>query len=103
MRASRLRNAQGRVIVPFQTKRQANAMAEALSPELSHTAGERASARIVIDGRKLTLMFEGRDSTALRAIMSSYLRMLAAAMNVSNSLIRIEPPAQSKTTNKAVG
>jgi tRNA threonylcarbamoyladenosine modification (KEOPS) complex Pcc1 subunit len=67
-----------------------NAVAEGLSPELRHPASKRARARILISGKKLNLQFEASDSAALRAIMSSYLRLLAASVNVSNALIEIE-------------
>jgi len=66
------------------------AVADALTPELSHSAGEKARASIVTRGKALSLRFEARDSTALRAIMSSYLRMLAATLNVSKSLLQLE-------------
>lgn len=72
------------------------AIAQGLSPELRHPASERANARIVIRGGKLSLRFEASDSAALRAIMSSYLRLLAASLNVSDSLIQLERSA-SKT------
>ena len=67
-----------------------NAIAEALSAEILHHAGEKAQARITKDGKTLKLQFEARDSSALRAIMTSYLRLLAAAVNVSRSLRQLE-------------
>lgn len=78
------------VSVIFRNVRQTRAIADALGPELFHPAGEKARARIDVRGRKLSLRFEAKDSTALRAIVSSYLRMLAASMNVSESLIQLE-------------
>ena len=38
----------------------------------------------------MTLKFVARDSSSLRAIMTSYLRMLAAMLNVSKSLLELE-------------
>jgi tRNA threonylcarbamoyladenosine modification (KEOPS) complex Pcc1 subunit len=66
------------------------AVATALSPELSHPAGQKADARLVRRGKTLKIEFEARDSSSLRAIMSSYLRMLAATINVSMSLLALE-------------
>jgi tRNA threonylcarbamoyladenosine modification (KEOPS) complex Pcc1 subunit len=77
------------------------AVAEALAPELSHPAAEKAGAKIVTRGKALSLTFEARDSTALRAIMSSYLRMLAASLNVSNSLLELERVSQARKTDKS--
>jgi tRNA threonylcarbamoyladenosine modification (KEOPS) complex Pcc1 subunit len=66
------------------------AIASALEPELQHPAGEKAKARLLHRGNRLTLEFEARDSTAFRAIMSSYIRMLKAGVNVSGTLIQLE-------------
>jgi tRNA threonylcarbamoyladenosine modification (KEOPS) complex Pcc1 subunit len=77
-----------------------NAVAEALSPELSRPGGDRARARIFVRGRQLRLQFEAKDSTAIRAIMSSWLRMLAASLNVSTSLIQLEGSYQRSKSDK---
>lgn len=78
------------------------AIAQGLTPELRHSAGERAAVRIVIRGRKLSLRFEANDSAALRAIMSSYIRLLAASLNVSNSLMQLERSRVPNKTDKKV-
>jgi tRNA threonylcarbamoyladenosine modification (KEOPS) complex Pcc1 subunit len=73
------------------------AIAQALSPELSHPAGEKSAARLAKQGKALKLSFVARDSSSLRAIMSSYLRMLAATLNVSMYLLELErKPVSSK-------
>ena len=82
--------ARATVRVIFGTKQQADAIAKALSPELFNPAGERATARLVVRGLTMSIHFEARDSIALRAIMSSGLRILAASLNVSDSLIQLE-------------
>lgn len=89
MRAGSLK-ASATVRVAFRTGQQTRAVAAALAPELQHPAGEKARARIHVRGKKMSLQFSAKDSTILRAIVSSYLRMLAAALNVSNSLIELE-------------
>ena len=66
------------------------AIAEALRPEILHPAGEKAQARVTKKGKTLKLHFEARDSSALRAVMTSYLRLLAVAVNVSKSLRQLE-------------
>jgi tRNA threonylcarbamoyladenosine modification (KEOPS) complex Pcc1 subunit len=74
------------------------AIAEALRPEILHPAGEKAQARITRGGKMLKLQFEARDSSALRAIMTSYLRLLGAAVNVSRSLRQLEISGETKST-----
>jgi tRNA threonylcarbamoyladenosine modification (KEOPS) complex Pcc1 subunit len=66
------------------------AIAQALVPETSHPAGEKAQARIVTRGKMLKLQFKAQDSSSLRAIMSSYLRMLRATVTVSKSILELE-------------
>jgi tRNA threonylcarbamoyladenosine modification (KEOPS) complex Pcc1 subunit len=72
------------------------AIAEALRPEILHPAGEKARARITKRGKVLKLQFGARDSSALRAIMTSYLRLLVAAVNVSRSLRQLEVTQKAK-------
>ena len=90
MQRKQLTKAQATVRVTFGTNHYANAIAKALRPELFHPAGERANARLRVRGLTMSLHFEARDSIALRAILSSGLRILAASLNVSDSLIRLE-------------
>lgn len=92
--------AQATVRVHFRTRQQMNAIAAALGPELHHPASEKAGARILARGRKLNLRFAARDSTALRAIMNSYLRMLAASLNVSYSLTQLERSHRIRKSDK---
>jgi tRNA threonylcarbamoyladenosine modification (KEOPS) complex Pcc1 subunit len=44
----------------------------------------------MVRGLTMSLHFRARDSVALRAIMSSGLRILAASLNVSSALIHLE-------------
>lgn len=78
------------VRVTFRTTQQSKAIAAALAPEIQYPAGKKAKARILVRGKKMSLQFYAKDSTTLRAIVSSYLRMLAASLNVSNSLFQLE-------------
>ena len=82
--------AEAKISVTFRSKRQLEAIAQALSPELSHPAGQKAEARLTRKGKILRIEFVARDSSSLRAIMSSYLRMLAATISVSKFLLELE-------------
>lgn len=86
--------------ITFRTKNQSDSIAAALRPEIHHPAGQKARARVLASGRKLNLHFEANDSTALRAIMSSYLRMLQASTNVSEALILLERFTSTKRKRK---
>ena len=101
IRKSRLTQARATIGVVFSTRQQVDAIAQGLGPELRHPAGDRAIARMVTRGRKLSLRFEANDSAALRAIMSSYLRLLAASLKVSDSLIRLERSHAPRKTDKS--
>lgn len=76
--------------IGFQSERELNAILDSLRPELQHPAGEKATARISTRGNSLIVHFEANNSTSLRAIFSSYLRLLAASIRVCDSLIKLE-------------
>jgi tRNA threonylcarbamoyladenosine modification (KEOPS) complex Pcc1 subunit len=76
--------------IVFRSERQMRAIADGLRPEALHPAGSKASAKITAKRTQLVLRFEGKDSTALRAIVSSYLRMLTASLNTCNALLQLE-------------
>ncbi len=84
------RSAEARITARFKSRQQMEAIAEALRPEILYPAGDKANARITKRGRTLKLQFEARDSVALRAIMTSYLRLLGTAVNVSRSVLELE-------------
>ena len=95
--------ATGKVRLSFTSNRQLNAIADALKAELAHPAGTKARASLRVRPRILELRFEAVDSTALRAIFSSYLRLLAAMLNVSNALIHLDHSGAEETkTRKAM-
>lgn len=79
--------------VSLHTAKEAEAIADGLRPEVFQPLPMKVGARITVSGRKLNLQFQARDTTSLRAIVSSHMRMLAAAINVSNSLLRLEQPS----------
>lgn len=89
MRRSR-QSAEAEVDAVFRSRRQLNAVADALMPEALHHAGPKARVRIAKQGRGLKLRFSAQDSSSLRAVMSSYLRMLKASVNVCGSVLELE-------------
>jgi len=89
-------DAEAKVSVSFRSRRQMKAIADALEPEISHPAGERARVRIITRGAVLKMYFKARDTASLRATMTSYLRMLGAAVNVSRSILNLEGKSDRK-------
>jgi len=87
---TRIANASARLKIVLQSKREANAILDGLRPELQHPASKKAKALISTRGKSLVLRFEANNSTALRAIMNSYFRLLAASLGVCDNLIKLE-------------
>ena len=96
----RMTKANAALRIDFRSKRQMHAIAEALRPEATHPAGRKAQALIAERGKRLVLRFEAQDLATLRAIMSSYLRMITACLNASNALLKLERPASRMRNDK---
>jgi len=82
--------AEAEIRVQLRSRRELRAAAAALAPETTHPAGKRAEVRIQVRGNMLKVNIEAHDSSALRAVMTSYLRMLKAISNVFASLAGLE-------------
>ena len=92
--------ATGKIRLTLTSSRQLSAIADSLKAELVHSAGAKARAALVVRPRILELQFEAVDSTALRAILSSHLRLLAASLNVSNALIHLDNSRANETKTR---
>ena len=90
MRRRRISKAHARLRITFRSRKQVKAIIDALKPELLHPAGDKTQAKIITRGRLLELAFKSRETTTLRAILSSYLRLLSASINTCNALIQLE-------------
>jgi len=83
-------DAEAEVSLLLRSRKQLRAIAAALTPEASNPAGEKANAKITLRGQQLRIIFRARDSPSLRAIMTSYLRMLKGTTTVCGSLLEAE-------------
>lgn len=92
--------ATGRIRLTLTSSRQLVAIVDSLKAELAHPVGAKARVALVVRPRILELRFEAVDSTALRAIFSSYLRLLAASLNVSNALIHLDNQEAKETKRR---
>jgi len=79
-------NAEAELRVQLKSRRQIEALVAALAPETLHPAGDKAEASVRISGKVLRVTITARDSSALRAIVTSYIRMLKAVSNVFASI-----------------
>lgn len=71
----------------FATKKNLEVMLKALSPEAARPTTSRSHVRIGSSDHVLTLEFEARDTSALRAAVNSYLHWV---MLVSDTFSRLE-------------
>ena len=82
--------AEAEIGIQIRSPKQLKAVAAALAPEAFHPAGGKAHAKINQRGHSLIIRFVARDSASLRAIVSSYLRMVKASSTVCSSLETLE-------------
>lgn len=78
--------AHAKLSVQVRSRRLAGAIARSLRPEVDHPAGWKARVTIRVDQKTLELKFVARDTTALRAVMNSYLRIISACLNVTEGI-----------------
>ena len=74
--------AQAVVRLSFPSEKISKIVIQALKPETKTTHTYRSRVRIEGEGRSLTLKFEAKDTTALRASVNSYLRWIALVNEV---------------------
>jgi tRNA threonylcarbamoyladenosine modification (KEOPS) complex Pcc1 subunit len=77
--------ASAKLSIQLNSRRLADSIAKSLSPEVNQ-AGSKSRVRVRVEQRKLELTFLARDSTALRATMNSYLRMIGACLKVTEEI-----------------
>jgi len=56
----------------FPSEREAEIASESIKPETKVTVRYRSKVKIIREGRKILLIFEANDTTALRASINSY-------------------------------
>lgn len=66
----------------FCSEKQLKVVLEALRPEIETSTTPRSKVDIKAEGRGLVLEFKVTDTSALRAALNSYLRLIGVAMNL---------------------
>lgn len=74
--------AQAVIRLNFSSEKQLRAVLEALRPETETSATSRSKVQLKTEGQGLILEFRARDTSALRAALNSYLRLIGVAMNL---------------------
>jgi tRNA threonylcarbamoyladenosine modification (KEOPS) complex Pcc1 subunit len=74
--------AQASVRLHFSSEKQLQAVLQALKPETETSSTSRSKVQMKTENNNLILEFTAKDTSALRAAMNSYLRLIGVAMNL---------------------
>ena len=66
----------------FSSDKQLQVVLQALKPETETSTTSRSKVQMTADGNTLVLDFMAKDTSALRAAMNSYLRLIGVAMDL---------------------
>ena len=75
-------NAQAVVRLNFSSDKQLQVVLQALKPETETSTTSRSKVQMIDDGNTLVLDFMAKDTSALRAAMNSYLRLIGVVMDL---------------------
>jgi tRNA threonylcarbamoyladenosine modification (KEOPS) complex Pcc1 subunit len=74
--------AQAVVRLKFSSEKQLKAVLQALRPETETSSTSRSKVHMKTEDQSLILEFKAKDTSALRAAMNSYLRLIGVAINL---------------------
>jgi tRNA threonylcarbamoyladenosine modification (KEOPS) complex Pcc1 subunit len=74
------------VHLKFPKKEQLSAIFEALEPETRASIARRSKVKMKIEGETLTLTFEARETSALRAALNSYLHWIRLTKDILETM-----------------
>jgi tRNA threonylcarbamoyladenosine modification (KEOPS) complex Pcc1 subunit len=74
--------AQAVIRLNFSSEKQLKTVLEALKPETETSTTSRSKVDLKAEGHSLVLEFKATDTSALRAALNSYLRLIGVAMNL---------------------
>ena len=75
--------AQAVIRLNFSSEKQLKVVLEALKPETRTSPTRRSKVQIMSEGNSLTLSFEAKDTSALRAAINSYLRWTGTVIDLT--------------------
>jgi tRNA threonylcarbamoyladenosine modification (KEOPS) complex Pcc1 subunit len=74
--------AQATIRLNFQSEKQLQVVLQALKPETETSTTNRSEVNMNPEGKSLVLDFRAKDTSALRAAVNSYLRLIGVAMDL---------------------
>jgi len=74
--------AQATVHLIFSSEKQLQVVLQALKPETKTSSTHRSKVIMTTEGKGLVLDFMAKDTSALRAAINSYLRLIGVAMDL---------------------
>ena len=74
--------AQAIIRLNFLSEKQLKVVLQALKPETETSSTSRSEVQMTVEGRGLILDFRAKDTSALRAAINSYLRLIGVAMDL---------------------
>ena len=74
--------AQAIIRLNFSSEKQLKVVLQALKPETETSSTNRSKVNLTVDGHSLILDFRAKDTSALRAAINSYLRLIGVAMDL---------------------
>lgn len=74
--------AQATVRLNFSSEKQLHVVLQALKPETETSSTHRSKVDVTTEDKSLVLCFTAKDTSALRAAMNSYLRLIGVAMKL---------------------
>lgn len=72
-------------IFNFDTKKEAEIIAEALNPEIKNKI-PKTNVEVTLEDKKFILKIQARDTSSLRAACNSYLRWINTALSVKKTV-----------------
>jgi len=81
-------SAKATVRLRFERKNHLSAIFRALEPETRTAVSSRSKVTVKRDDKTLTLVFEAKDTSALRAALNSYLHWIRLTKDVLDTLSR---------------
>lgn len=74
--------AQAVIRLNFSSQKQLEVVLQALKPETETSSTSRSEVDMTVEGQNLVLDFRAKDTSALRAAVNSYLRLIGVAMDL---------------------
>ena len=74
--------AQAVIRLSFPSEKQLKVVLQALKPETETSSTSRSNVHLKTEDQSLILEFSAKDTSALRAAMNSYLRLIGVAMSL---------------------